>query len=180
MAEIDERCLEAFPRWLSQLADDVRSVLLLLGRSDLPAPVRTRAAGMLNYLLKSIDLIPDGIEDLGFMDDAFVLRVGARRAVADIDDSAPPDVLARLAGEAELVEELLGPTYAALDRYVAELEALSVRGRTATNISDDESLRNEFASEVRSWAEGYTPPAFARDTKNLVKLKSFLATKLGQ
>ena len=35
----------------------------------------------LNYIFKSLDLIPDGIDDLGFLDDAFVLRVACAFAV---------------------------------------------------------------------------------------------------
>ena len=33
-------------------------------------------------MFKSLDLIPDGLEGLGFLDDAFVLRVAAGLAVA--------------------------------------------------------------------------------------------------
>jgi hypothetical protein len=32
--------------------------------------------------------------------------------------------------------------------------------------------------DARQWADGYEPPAFARDEKNLVKLKSFMSARL--
>jgi dTDP-4-dehydrorhamnose reductase len=41
----------------------------------------------LNYIFKSLDLIPDGIDDLGFCDDAFVIRVAAALA-CEADPSA--------------------------------------------------------------------------------------------
>jgi uncharacterized membrane protein YkvA (DUF1232 family) len=178
MQELEQRCIEAFPRWLQQLGDDVRSLLALIGRSDLPAGVRLRCMASVNYLLKSIDLIPDGIEDLGFMDDAFVLRVGARQALAELAPDAPPDSLARLAAEADLVEEFLGPLYAALDAYVARADALVVRGRSAVVLLEAEELRSELAGELRAWADAYMAPAFTPDEKDLLKLKAFLATKL--
>lgn len=177
MSELDERCLDAFPRWLSHLAEDVRNVLGLIGRAELPEPVRTRLAGALNYSIKSFDLISDGIEDLGFLDDAMVLRVAARQAAAECGADVP-DPLARLGAEAALIEEFLGPTYPALDAYVVELPVLVVRGRAGDAIVRDELVREEFGAELRSWAEAYTAPSFARDGKNLIKLRSFLTTRL--
>ena len=35
-----------------------------------------------------------------------------------------------------------------------------------------------LGSEVRQWADSYEAPSFARDEKNLVKLRSFLSAKL--
>jgi hypothetical protein len=45
------------------------------------------SCGLAQRIFKSLDLIPDGIEDLGFIDDAFVFRVAA----------APPSVRTRRA-----------------------------------------------------------------------------------
>ena len=38
--------------------------------------------------------------------------------------------------------------------------------------------RAAFASDVKGWAASFAVPSFARDPKSLVKLKSFLTTKL--
>jgi hypothetical protein len=45
-------------------------------------------------------------------------------------------------------------------------------------ILGDEGVRDGFVDEVSSFAASYTAPAFARDGKNIVKLQSFLRTKL--
>jgi uncharacterized membrane protein YkvA (DUF1232 family) len=174
MTDLESRCLEAFPSWLRTLGDDARALAALV-EADGAEPARRAAATALNYLFKSLDLIPDGIEDLGFIDDAFVLRSGAALAVADgISEPA----LAKLAEDAPLVREFLGDDYARLETYVRGLGKGSVRGRTVDDILSDATVRGEFVREVKSWADGYAAPTFQRDAKNLVKLKSFLSTKL--
>jgi uncharacterized membrane protein YkvA (DUF1232 family) len=77
MTDLQTRCLDAFPQWLSSLADDARVLLSRVQDETEPASVRKELAAALNYVFKSLDLIPDGIEDLGSVDDAFVLRVAA-------------------------------------------------------------------------------------------------------
>ena len=178
MATLEARCLDAFPNWLRSLADDALELASLLERtSDGTAP--RRAAAALNYLFKSLDLIPDGLEDLGFIDDAFVMRTAAQAAKVEAESGPAVDAtLERLADEAELVREFLGSEYARLVKYVAGLEQGSARGRSVSAILDDASLRAEFVAEVRQWAAGYAVPSFSRDERNLVKLRSFLLAKL--
>ncbi len=72
MTDPDSRYLDAFPEWLRGLGVDARALAAVVEREDLPDAVRRQCAAALNYLFKSVDLIPDGIEDLGFIDDAFV------------------------------------------------------------------------------------------------------------
>jgi uncharacterized membrane protein YkvA (DUF1232 family) len=177
--ELHTRCLDTFPEWLRTLATDAGELARALSAANLPEGVRRYVAGGLNYLFKSLDLIPDGIEDLGFLDDAFVIRVAAALALAEAPsarDEAP--VLARLAGDAKLVGELLGKDYARLEAYVKTLTRASARGRSVDDILHDEEVRRAFLHEVTGWAGSYETPSFGRDEKNLVKLQSFLAAKL--
>ncbi len=174
LTELESRCLEAFPTWLRTLGDDARALAALVESGDTAAPVRRKAAAALNYLLRSLDLIPDGIEDLGFIDDAFVFRVAAAGQAADAADP----VLARLAGEAGLIRELLEDDYARLETYVAGLGSAPSRGRTVDDILGDAAVTAEFVRDIRGWADAYSSPTFQRDAKNLVKLKSFLSAKL--
>lgn len=175
MTTLDSRCLEAFPGWLKSLADDAQSLATLL-EPEAPPAARRAAAAALNYLFKSIDLIQDGLEDLGFIDDAFVLRVAA--ALVEESERDASGVLARLSEQAALIEEFLAADYARLERYVQKLESGSARGRTVTQILDDESTRGDFVREIAQWTANYAAPSFARDTRSLVKLRSFLATRL--
>src|SRR6187402_2239970 len=128
MTTLDSRCLEAFPAWLRSLADDAQQLAALLGREDATPAAQRGAASALNYLFKSLDLIPDGLEDLGFVDDAFVLRVAA--ALVDAGERDAGGVLGRLAGDAELIREFLAGDYERLQRYVQKLAEGQARGRS--------------------------------------------------
>jgi uncharacterized membrane protein YkvA (DUF1232 family) len=171
--------LDLFPNWLRSLAADARVFAQALCDTRLDAEERIWIAGGLNYLLKSVDLIPDGVEDLGFLDDAFVLRRAALEVLRQQGVAAEhhPDV-GRLSSEAVDVNEFLGQDAERLGEYVSGLRIASVRGRSPSDIVEDENLAHQVADEAASWAESYQCPTFLRDQKTLVKLKAFLATKL--
>ena len=177
MKDDQVRMLDTFPEFLRSLPVDTKELAALLADAELPEPVRLTVAGSLNYLFKSLDLIPDGIEDLGFLDDAFVLRVAARQAKAELAGAAP-EVIARLADQASLVEALLADAYPRLDRFVAALATSAARGRTTEEIVRDPAIRAAFQQDLGSFAASYGPPVFTRDEKNLVKLTAFLNDKL--
>ena len=176
MTTLDSRCLEAFPGWLKSLAEDAQKLAGLLEHAEASQGAQRGAVSALNYLFKSLDLIPDGLEDLGFIDDAFVLRVAA--ALISEADRDADGVLVTLAADATLIGEFLGADYARLERYVQKLGDSSARGRNVAQVLEDAAVRSDFVREVRQWAAGYTSPSFARDTRSLVKLKSFLGTRL--
>ena len=178
-SDLNRRSLEAFPSWLRTLPADVRVLASVVDDTETSDAVRQALAAALNYLFKSVDLIADGIEDLGYVDDAFVLRV----AVSAIDLEAVSDAskyaeLGRLAADAALVREFLEADYARLEAYVSGLGSLVVRGRSAAGIALDPDVRQEFLGELSAWAGQYVTPSFEHDEKNLVKLRAFLGTKL--
>jgi uncharacterized membrane protein YkvA (DUF1232 family) len=175
MSNVESRCLDAFPEWLRSLAEDALALGAIVGDDSQPEPRRRTVAGALNYLFKSLDLIPDGIEDLGFLDDAFVFRMAAVRAA---EGGKANEALARLASDTTLLREFLAADYSRLEKFVGGLESSVARGRTVDQIVMDASTRSAFLSDVKGWTGSYVVPSFGRDTKNLVKLRSFLATKL--
>jgi uncharacterized membrane protein YkvA (DUF1232 family) len=174
MSTLDSRCLEAFPGWLRSLAHDAGELASVLEGAEASAAARKAAAVAVSYLFKSLDLIPDGLEDLGFLDDAFVLRVAAARASEGDSASA----LAKLGADAELIREFLADDYARLERYVDALGEMEARGRKVSRILEDDVTRDEVVRELRQWAASYAAPSFLRDTRSLVKLKSFLSARL--
>ncbi|HEY1960406.1 MAG TPA: YkvA family protein [Polyangiaceae bacterium] len=172
----DPKYLEMFPAWLRSLGEDAGALGAIVSGDGSEQVKRSVIAG-LNYIFKSLDLIPDGIDDLGFMDDAFVLRVAASLA-CDADGAAKTGVLERLATDAGEVRAFLGADYTRLETYVKGLHKGAARGRTVDDIIEDESQRKEFVHEVAAWAKDYQAPSFTRDPKTLLKLKSFLNAKL--
>ncbi len=177
MSSLESRCLESFPAWLRALGSDASALSALLETAEAPELSRA-AASALTYLCKSLDLIPDGLEELGYIDDAFVLRVAAARLPPSARELDGSGVFARLASEAELIAEFLAEDYPRLESYVDGLVGGSARGRSVEQVLSDTEARGALAREVRGWAESYNPPSFLRDQKNLVKLRSFMKTKL--
>ncbi len=179
MSTVEERCLETFPRWLESLARDAQTLAQLLTAEQREGCQR-RVASILGYLFKSVDLIPDGLEEIGMLDDAFVLRVGA--ALLVLDDRLPEgeqgDGVRRLAADSLLVEEFLGPDMLRLRRYVESLGSLSSRGRTADAVVRKPAVRRELLEDVESLAARYQPPRRPLDGHGLIKLSSFLTAKL--
>jgi uncharacterized membrane protein YkvA (DUF1232 family) len=173
--------LETFPAWLRTLGDDADRLANLLDEDGLAQTAREAVAGGVNYLFKSLDLIPDGIDDIGYLDDAFVLRVAAELAmhedVGDVDGDKLK-VLGRLTNEADVVREFLGKDYGRLEAYVRGLRKGAARGRSVADILGDEATRKDFLSDVHGFAKGYEAPSFRQEEKNLIKLKAFFDAKL--
>jgi uncharacterized membrane protein YkvA (DUF1232 family) len=180
MTDLSTRCLDTFPMWLDSLARDAGDLSTALGDDKVTEDARRLVAGGLTYLFKSLDLIPDGIEDLGFLDDAFVLREACRlAAVSSPELAASHPAVSRLASGSALVAELLGDAdYARLTRYVKTLTHGAARGRTVDELVAEDEKRAAFVQELHGWAASYEAPTFSRDEKNLVKLQSFLGAKL--
>jgi uncharacterized membrane protein YkvA (DUF1232 family) len=174
---VDVKYLDMFPTWLRSLSDDARALGGVV-KGETPEDARKYAAAGLNYIFKSLDLIPDGVDDLGYCDDAFVLRVAADLAcIGNPDAKSGP--LGKLAEDAVEVKAFLGDeVYTPLETYVKNLRKGAARGRTVDDIIGDEGIRSSFLHEVNAWADGYQVPSFTRDVKTLIKLKSFLRAKL--
>lgn len=176
-ASIDPRYLEVFPQWLRSLGEDAGAVGDLLAADAVGDDAARSLVSGLNYIFKSLDLIPDGIDDLGYLDDAFVLRVACVFAVEARPD-AKKGVVQRLSDDARAVSDFLGEDYPRLEAYVKALRKGAARGRTVEEIVTDAAIRGQFLQEVRAWATAYRVPSFTRDQKTLVKLKAFLNAKL--
>ncbi len=173
--------LDTFPAWLRNLGLDAQELSELLTVDSMAQDAKEAIAGGLNYLFKSLDLIPDGIDDIGYLDDAFVLRVAAEMASHEDTGSANAEqleVLSRLTNDCETVRSFLGDDFARLETYVKGLRNGAARGRSVADILDDDDVRRAFLSDVRGFAKTYESPSFAREEKNLIKLKAFFDAKL--
>jgi uncharacterized membrane protein YkvA (DUF1232 family) len=179
MSEGSATYFDTFPAWLRTLGHDAEQLASLLEDETVPSDVAEPLAGGLNYLFKSLDLVPDGIDDIGYLDDAFVLRVAADLALRDeLDEGDRLGPVRDLAAECEVVKEFLGSNYGRLESYVRGLGRLPVRGRSVSDILADRNVRAEFLADVRGFAKSYQVPSFSREEKNLIKLRHFLDAKL--
>jgi uncharacterized membrane protein YkvA (DUF1232 family) len=181
MSESEPNYLESFAAWLRRLGEDADQLATVVGDASVPEPARQAIAGALNYLFKSLDLIPDGIDDIGYLDDAFVLRVSAELALHDDLGDLPLETvraLNQLASDADVVREFLAKDFARLLDYVKGLRKAAARGRAVNDIVRDPAIQAAFLSDVRGFCRSYEAPSFSREEKTLVKLRAFFDAKL--
>lgn len=172
------RYLEIFPQWLRRLGEDAAALVVAIPSfATDDTATRSLVAGV-NYIFKSLDLIPDGVDDLGYMDDAFVVRVACALAVAERPE-VRRGAIERLAEDARAVQDFLGPDYPRLEAYVVGLRKGGARGRTVDEIATNPEIRAVFLNELREWSAAYKAPSFTRDPKTLTKLLAFLSARLG-
>ncbi len=181
MADAESPYLAAFAPWLASLGEDARELSRCLDNVAVPAQVRILVAGGLSYLLKSLDLVPDGAQDIGLLDDAFVLRLAASLATATPGAWADAEfgaLVRRLAGDADTVRSFLGPVYPRLLEYTRALAKSMARGRPIADLVVNDETRKAFVADIEAWASVYEAPPPLADPTALLKLRAFLETRL--
>ena len=184
MSDVNSKCMEVFPHWLRTLDEDVQVIVDVLKAEGASDSARRALVGGVNYLFKSLDLIPDGIDDIGYLDDAFVIRVTAKDALeGDLGkiEAAQMGKLGALGNDVDLIKELLGnDLFDRFEKYCRSLAKGAARGRTVEDICENADVFKEFAGEAAAFVSDYQSPGFSQDAKNLIKLKAFLEAKLPQ
>jgi uncharacterized membrane protein YkvA (DUF1232 family) len=66
---MDPKFLPVFAGWLRTMGEDVLSLANLLDSPEAPEAFRSVSAEALHYLLRSADLIPEGLEALGYLEE---------------------------------------------------------------------------------------------------------------
>ena len=181
MSDSELSFLDRFPTWLNSPGEDAERLGQVGANPELQDGARQALVAGVNYLFKSLDLVPDGIDDIGYLDDAFVLRVAAQQALREGGGQVTDEqlrVMNRLAEDADVIEAFLGSDYVRLAAYVKGLGKITARGRSVADILHDAQVAAAFLSDLRGFAEGYTAPNFTREEKNLVKLRAFFDAKL--
>jgi uncharacterized membrane protein YkvA (DUF1232 family) len=149
-----EETMAIVMRFVDGYTGAVATTMDALTDEKTPAEARRVLTSVLNYALDLIDIFPDQYPGLGVADDAMLLRLGARRAVAAGATQAP---LRELAEEAREVDAVLGELAAPLDRYVEKLAERNVRGRTVEQILGDKVTFERFAADVQRQIASHKP-----------------------
>lgn len=172
----------AFTSWLSGLGSEARELSALLAQEGAPEPVRRFAAEALNQLLNAADLVPEGVEALAYLEGLFTFRVLAREAQesqSDLQWTDPSGLLTRLAAEADLVQAFLGAEdYGRLSVLVRAQRDRRSRGRVPAELLEAGEARSAAVQDAQSWAGSYRPLPFGAGSHDLVRLLSFLRTRV--
>jgi uncharacterized membrane protein YkvA (DUF1232 family) len=138
----DAKYFDAFSTWLRGMGAEVQTLGTLLEDEAAPARVRRASAEALSYVLRSFELIPEGLEGLGYLDDLFAVRALAKRA-----SESPPDWGSAYAGE-RLAEEEERSTDHAVHSGESELGAGSPEAEGSFDLSDSVSDDEDPATDV--------------------------------
>ncbi len=153
-SETVEQRLAILQGFIDRYADDLRVVQAALGESTTPAAAQRVLIGALNYGLDMLDMFPDHFKGLGVADDAIILRLAARLAVAA---GASDAGLVALAGEASDVAVVFADLAGPLEALVGTLPEREVRGRTAHNVLSHHDTRINFLADVGREAKRHKP-----------------------
>ena len=88
--------MERLKRWAGRLKTELHALYLAYGDRRVPWYARVLAIVVVAYAFSPIDLIPDPIPVLGYLDDLILVPLGIALAVRMI----PPDVLAECRAKA--------------------------------------------------------------------------------
>jgi uncharacterized membrane protein YkvA (DUF1232 family) len=152
MTDDQQSLMDTFNRFIEGLARDAAALREAALDTKVPREARRILVGSLDYLPRQFDIIPDHFAEIGALDDAFVLRIGAMLAVkaglGEIDLDSDLE-LQRLASDVPLIRSFLADAYPLLVAYVVRLPDLHVRGRDADRVLDDADARDQFLRELR-------------------------------
>jgi uncharacterized membrane protein YkvA (DUF1232 family) len=97
--------LERLKAWARRLKTELLALYLAYGDQRTPLHARVLAIVVVAYAFSPIDLIPDPIPVLGYLDDLILIPLGIALVVRMI----PPDVLAECREKARNTEAEAGP-----------------------------------------------------------------------
>lgn len=174
--------IDVFKGWAQTIRQDIDAYKTLLESEKADDKARKLAGGALSYLVSKMDLIPDWNEGIGVIDDVMVLRVCAALS-QDLDraglSTAAEASLERMANQAEAIQEFLGgPLYDRLKVYCAKLNDLKVRGKTVSDLVEDEAVRKALYAALDEELEKTVPIVINDPTDAELRLKAYLTHKL--
>jgi uncharacterized membrane protein YkvA (DUF1232 family) len=94
--------LESLEAWAGRLKTELRALYLAYGDPRVPTHARVLAIVVVAYAFSPIDLIPDPIPVLGYLDDLILIPLGIALTIRMI----PPDVLTECRAKARNTEEI--------------------------------------------------------------------------
>jgi uncharacterized membrane protein YkvA (DUF1232 family) len=94
--------LESLKAWAGRLKTELRALYLAYGDPRVPTHARVLAIVVVAYAFSPIDLIPDPIPVLGYLDDLILIPLGIALTIRMI----PPDVLTECRAKARNTEEI--------------------------------------------------------------------------
>jgi hypothetical protein len=158
-------------RMVTGFSADLEALQLGVVDSRTPEPARDALASALVYIVEPIDLVPDVLMGMGMLDDAAIIRLGARGAVML---GAAQEPIVRLAREVGDLLPLFGDLLTGLERYLASIHP--------GNAISDPQRRMELWQKLQRRREtaGAVDLASLNDEAALQNMRTLLRERLGR
>ena len=169
--------IRTMEQWTSSLANDTSPLIAAMTAAETPREARRLLVGALSFFIRKVDIVPDYVEGIGLVDDAFVLRVASALAEQsglgelDVEVAAAIEALAESTAP---IKEFLWDLYPQFEDFVRALPDQTVRGRTADNVLDDPAAREDFLREVNDELRLLEVKPFLDSDRVLTDLKAFI------
>jgi uncharacterized membrane protein YkvA (DUF1232 family) len=174
--------IDVFKGWAETIRADIDAFKALLESKNADVHSKKLAGAALLYLVSRMDLIPDWNEGIGVIDDVMVLRVCAQLSQGHERGALPTSAevsLDRMANEADKISAFLGSAlHDKLKAYCTKLGDQAVRGRTPTQLYEDEAARKALWVELDDEIKKTVPIVINDPTDAELRLKAYLTHKL--
>lgn len=144
--------------WLTSLPTDIKILIEMAGDNDLDLGARSLAVGTIVYVLSPIDLIPEKVPVLGYIDDVIILHMSVA-AIVGIDPERGahyrekyPQVFESLDQHIGLLQDTLGALYSWIMALVERLKERRYQGRSPEDVAASENLQEELFDEAMEYA----------------------------
>lgn len=152
----DLESLNAFSEWLKGMDRDVLDLCSLVDARHAPEAARRAGAESLTYLLHTLELIPDGVEELGYLEVSFAMRAFAeRRAALLAQGLESEELVGSAASEGAEAESRAEPSHAT---EPSDLEAAASFAAEPSDVDGELGSATE-PSEIEAGASGDREPS---------------------
>jgi uncharacterized membrane protein YkvA (DUF1232 family) len=150
----EDTTLEALQELVDGFSLDVGRVRAALADDGTDAAARKLLVGALCYVIDTWDMFPDHYRGVGMADDALVLRVTSQLA---LQMGATHRGLQHLAGQMDVVRQLMGDLTEPLEKFCAALPSRTFSNRTVDTILGDPDIRAVFEGDLNRLAKRQQP-----------------------
>lgn len=167
--------IQIIKKWLMDLGVNSKLFTELAGDEDLPLWGRSLATGVLIYLDKPVDLIPDKFRFIGLIDDMLVMIIGLVIIVPQIPENRLTyyrqeyEAAGKIGDYESNLKAALGILWERLTSLVETLPKRTYKNKTAAEVAQSTELREELFDETMVLVANLSldPDTLEKETKLL-------------
>jgi len=167
--------IQLIKKWLIDLGVNAQLFNELAGDEALPTWVRSLVTGVLLYLNAPVDLIPDKLPLIGFVDDMLVMIVSLVIIVPKIPEERLTyyrqkyEAVEKIGEYEHILKSTLGILWERLTRFVETLQNRTYKNKTTEEVAQSAELREALFDETMVYIAnlGLDPETLDKESKLL-------------